>query len=338
MTGTDAALATLHELLDEGLGLSPEYEDQLSSHLPMALDALQDLGADSARLHEFRRRYGAKLSALPPALPLGTGRPAAFGRIADYPAWLAHYRTALLDIGRDALLRRELPALMQGCGGAAFHGLIRAGHALRHAHPGELAAALAYWASRHMPLAPLAPLATEPGAPLGDWLTALCALPDADAMPARPLIAQRMADWGARADWRALAGRLAVDELPALARSAAAIYVHTADFTVLHMITASAALRQLSPWLDAQAMRSFIAAAAAALLSSRAARQAAAGPLPVNPPPLDWDTLAALTLAQHNDHVIKLVAACRGQDRADPAPAWRAAAARALGHRPQETP
>lgn len=326
MTGTDAALATLHELLDDGLGLNPEYEDQLSSHLPMALDALQDLGADGARLREFRRRYGAKLSMLPPALPLGTSRPAAFGRIADYPTWIAHYRTVMLDIGRDALLRRELPALMQGCGGAAFHGLIRAGHALRHGHSGELAAALAYWASRHMPLA------AKPGAPLplGDWLVALCQLPDADGMPSRPLIAQRMADWGGREDWRALAGRLAVDELPALARSAAAIYAHTADFTVLHMITASAARRQLLPWLDRQTMRPFVAAAAAALLSSRAARQAAAGPLQVAPPQQDWDRLAVLTLAQHNDHVIKLVAACRTQDRADPAPAWRAAAARAL--------
>lgn len=327
MTETDAALATLHELLDEGLGLNPEYEDQLSSHLPMALDALQDLGADSARLREFRRRYGAKLSRLPPALPLGTLRPAAFGRIEDYPAWLAHYRTALLALGRDALLRRELPALMQGCSGAAFHGLIRAGHALRHGHPGELATALAYWASRHMTLA------AQPSAllPLGDWLAALCALPDADAMPSRPLIAQRMADWGGREDWRALAGRLAVAELPALARSAAALYVYTADFTVLHMITASAALRQLSPWLNEPAMRSFVAAAAAALLSSRAARRAAAGPLPVLAPPQDWDRLAALTLAQHNDHVIKLVAACRALDRVDPAPVWRAAAARALG-------
>lgn len=327
MTETDDALATLHELLDGGLGLSPEYEDQLSSHLPMALDALQDLGADSARLHEFRQRYGARLSPLPPALPPGTLRPAAFGRIEDFPAWLAHYRAAMLALGRDALLRRELPALMHGCGGAAFHGLIRGGHALRHGHLGELAAALAYWASRHMPLA------AEPGAPLplGDWLAALCGLPDADAMPSRPLIAQRMADWGGRDDWRALAGRLAVDELPALARSAAAIYVHTADFTVLHMITASAALRQLSPWLDAQASRPFVAAAAAALLSSQAARQAAAGPLPVALPPQDWASLAALTLAQHNDHVIKLVAACRALDRVDPAPAWRAAAARALG-------
>ncbi len=330
MAQTDAALAALHDLLDDGLGLNPEYEDQLSSHLPMALDALQELGADGARLREFRRRYGARLSKLPPALPLGTLRPVAFGRIADYPAWLAHYRTALLDIGHDALLRHELPALMQGCGGAAFHGLIRAGHALRHGHQGELAASLAYWASRHMPLA------AEPGAPLplSEWLSALCALPDAGAMPLRPLIAQRMADWGGREDWRVLAGRLAVEELPALARSAAALYVHTADFTVLHMITASAALRQNSPWLDAQATRPFVAAAAAALLSSRAARQAAAGPLPVASASLDWDRLATLTLIQDNDHVIKLVAACRKMDRVDPAPAWRAAAARALGNTP----
>ncbi|QPF72041.1 questin oxidase family protein [Roseateles sp. DAIF2] len=324
-------MATLHELLDAGLGLDPEYEDQLSSHLPMALDALQDLGADAARLREFQRRYGARLSPVPQQPTQGSARPAQLGRIEDYPAWFAHYRAALQTQGRDALLRRELPALMTGVGGAAFHGLIRVGHALRHGHAGELAAALAYWASRHLPLAsgertPSTPLS------LPDWLAALSALPDQEAMPQRRLIFQRMVDWSRREDWRALAGRLPSGELPALARHAAALYVHTGDFTVLHLVTASAALLlMLKPWLEAQDLAPFVPAVAAALLSgSAAARSAMADPLPVGEPVQDWPALASAAVAQHNDHAIKLVAACRMLDRVDPAPVWRAAAARAL--------
>ena len=329
--------ATLQSLLDEGLALWPEYRAQLSSHLPMALDALLQLGADSARLREFQQRYGARLQPVP-AWPQGTHRPHRLGRIEDYPQWFTHYRAALAAQGRDALLRAELPRLMPGSGGAAFHGLIRAGHAVRNGHPSELAAALAYWASRHQPL----PSRTDTR-PMGlpEWLAALRALPGVASMPARGLISERMADWGARADWQALAGRLPAAELPALARAAAALYAETANFTVLHMVTASAALLTLLPWLDAapSAREQFIAAAAAALMASGAAQDIAlpgkdhdAQDLP------DWPALAAGAIAQHDDHVIKLVAACRVLDAADSATVWRAAAARSLRPKAPQAP
>ena len=325
----DDSHATLLALLDQGLVLWPEYRDQLSSHLPMALDALQQLGAGSAQLHAFQRDYGARLRPAP-APPRGTRRPTRLGRIEDYPAWLAHYRAALAVQGRAALLSAELPALLPGAGGAAFHGLIRVGHALRHGHPGELTAALAYWACRHQPLPP--PSDTRALA-LADWLAALRALPGAADMPRRGLISARMADWGARTDWQAIAGRLDANELPALARAAAALYAATANFTVLHLVTASAALRALLPWLgpgqDGRA--AFIPAACAALLASGAVQHTAALDMPREDAGLPgWPGLAAAAVAQPDDHVIKLVAACRALDAADSAPVWRAAAARAL--------
>lgn len=326
----DDSHATLLALLDEGLGCWPEYRAQLSSHLPMALDALQQLGASSARLREFNAHYGARLQPMP-SNPSAAERPQQFGRIDDYPQWFAHYRAALAADGRDTLLRAELPALMTGVGGVAFHGLIRAGHAVRHGHAGELAAALAYWASRHKPLpqpSDMRPLA------LPDWLAALRALPGAEAMPKRGLISERMADWGERADWQAVAARLPATELPALARAAAALYAATASFTVLHMVTASAALLALRPWLDDEAeRRHFIHAAAAALMASGVVQHTAGLAPPIATPP-DWPALAAGAIAQHDDHVIKLVAACHALEAADSAPVWHAAAARAL--RPTE--
>lgn len=327
-TLADDSRATLLALLDEGLTLSPESRPQLSSHLPMALDALQQLGADSARLHEFQQRYSPRLQA-EPMLPAGAARPRGFGRIEDYAPWFSYFRAALAARGRDAMLLAELPALMLGAGGAAFHGLIRVGHALRHGHAGELAAALAYWACRHQPLPE--PSDTRPlGLP--DWLAALRALPGAAHMPKRRLISERMADWGQRTDWQAIAGRLPSDELPALARAAAALYAGTGNFTVLHMITASAALLALLPWLqgDEAARRHFIRAAAAALMASGAVQQSAALTLAEPAQAPGWAALAAAAIAQHDDHVIKLVAACQALDAADSAPVWRAAAARAL--------
>lgn len=329
LLNADDSRSTLLALLDEGLNLGPEYGAKLSSHLPMALDALQQLGASSARLHEFNTHYGARLQPMQPR-PSAAGKPQQFGCIEDYPQWFTHYRAGLAAQGRDRLLRAELPALMAGAGGVAFHGLIRAGHAVRHGHEGELAAALAYWASRHQALPK--PTDTRPLA-LADWLTALRALPGAEAMPKRGLISERMADWGKRPDWQAIAARLPSTELPALARAAAALYAATANFTVLHMVTASAALMALRPWLDDEAgsrhFRHFIQAAAAALMASGVVQHTAElAPSMATPP--DWPTLAAGAIAQHDDHVIKLVAACHALEATDSAPVWRAAAARAL--------
>jgi hypothetical protein len=152
-------------------------------------------------------------------------------------------------------------------------------------------------------------------------------------MPLRVLISERIADW------QALAGRLPDAELPSLARAAAALYASTASFTVLHMVTASAALRALLPWLDGEpGRRQFIHAAAAALMASGSVQATAALP-PANEAILpSWPRLAAGAIAQHDDYVIKLVAACRAHEAADPAPVWRAAAARALQPKTPQAP
>jgi hypothetical protein len=156
-------------------------------------------------------------------------------------------------------------------------------------------------------------------------------------MPKRGLISERMADWDERADWQAIAARLPATELPALARAAAALYAATASFTVLHMVTASAALLALRPWLDDEAeRRHFIHAAAAALMASGVVQHTADLAPPIATPP-DWPALASGAIAQHDDHVIKLVAACRTLESAaaDSGPVWRACAARALGRESQ---
>ena len=66
---------TLAALLDRCQAFSPEYGGGLSTHLPMALQALQGLGAPPARLH-------ALFDAIAPRLPL---RPVAAGRRQDGP-------------------------------------------------------------------------------------------------------------------------------------------------------------------------------------------------------------------------------------------------------------
>src|SRR5512143_581470 len=142
--------AELHRMLEEALAWPPEYASELSNHLPMALHALSELGASASRMRQFAGRYlqrfagrggGPRASTVADWLPLR-------GQADAYPGLRATFEDALAREGRDAVLHRVLPALWPGVAAAAFHGVIRTGHAAQAGHDGELAAALAYWAWR----------------------------------------------------------------------------------------------------------------------------------------------------------------------------------------------
>jgi len=141
---------SLAALLDDGVRFDAEYQGGLSNHLPMALLALQRLGAGPERLREFAATYQARLRPAPAAEPWPPGDAWA-ARLGQSQAW-APYRdlfTQWLDHEpAAAVLRQALPVLMPGCGAAAFHGLIRTAAAVQAAHRRELADALAYWACR----------------------------------------------------------------------------------------------------------------------------------------------------------------------------------------------
>jgi Questin oxidase-like len=151
----------LNHLLDAGATLSPEYGDGLSSHLPMALTALSRLGADARRLRAFAAHYtqAKALQSVPPpvAWPSGDAWQGRFGDIAAWPAYRGLFRVWIAHEGIGDVLVQVLPALMRGCGGVAFHGLLRTAYALQARHADELADALAYWAARWMDLGTPAP-------------------------------------------------------------------------------------------------------------------------------------------------------------------------------------
>lgn len=332
----------LHRLLDEAQRFPPEYADQLSNHLPMALTALAGLGADEAQMRAFFARYSRRYERLPtsdgPVAPLADW-PAHRGRFEAYDRLRATFTAMIKRDGREACLRATLPLLIEGIGAAAFHGAIRTAHAIDSAHGAELAAGLAYWAARWMPLAP--PLASEPKFDqVAAWLAAIDAkllTTDAGWRSNAPLISLRMqAAMGTQA-YQTLAGSLRPtrDSLGDLAAAAAERYASTGNFTVLHMATAANAAMTLAAWLPAgeDAMLAPLwHAVAAASVASRVATL----PTPAQAPrsELDWPQVRALARASDNDndndHVIKLVHAMAVRQAHSPKPVWLAAARRAL--------
>jgi hypothetical protein len=318
-----STLADLHRHLDRAQAFGPVYGPGYSNHLPMALHAAWELGADSARLEEQLRREAAMLqAAAPPGAGLADWREGLGDRSA-YAGLRAHIRAEIGTQGAEAVIRSHLPVLISAPHAALFHGMIRTAHAWESGHEDELSSALASWASAWNTLpggSPVAPM------DLASWQQAL--LRPAEA-PGHRLRGERLAAVARSPAYAALCDALAPESHWALRREqlirlALEGYLRSGDFVLLHLITGLRALCVLAPfvpdWPDIQTWitRGFTAA----WLGSGAELR---DPAQVEPPA--WSELHRAALAQFDDHVLKLVHACWQEDRIQPDARWRQAAA-----------
>lgn len=324
--------AQLVELLTAGLAHAPEDAEGVGNHLPMALAALHHLGAGPERLAAFAQSHALRLQPAPPPQPWSPGDPwpDRLGRPEAWSGYRALFTEWIAQEGATDMLGQVLPQLMPGVGAAAFHGLIRTASAVRCGHLGELADGLAWWASRHLRLGALHhPLAGTARAPATEDPQAL--LRELPARRSRQrLISDQLRDVGRDGRINRVAARLMVDghTLERLARTAAFAYAHTGNFTALHLVTATHALRVLTRFLDeplvawAWHWQAFAHAVVAARLQP-------AGEVVLRP----WKVLIARALDHDDEHVIKLVESCREEEQAYARRGetlWRLAASRAV--------
>ena len=328
----------MRALIDRFSHLPPEYRGGMTNHLPMALHALHELGADDARMAQFAASYVRRFDDIEPPRPAAPAVPAADwrglrGQPEAYVPLHGAFAAMVERQGVDETLRQSLPDLWSGVSAAAFHGLIRTGHAVQSGHVASLTQALAYWAWRWQPLS--APASEGVPMPPDEWVAAL-AEHACDLSAAQGLISGRMQMVQTMPAFIGLSGRLQFlpgdlqATLHALWALAAQRYAATSNFTVLHMVTACRAIQVLLPWLsDGPTARDALARSyAAALLVS-----GAVGPRPSDsgPVPASWPAVVAAAIGSDDDHVVKLVHACRDAfHRCGDGP-WLSAAARAVG-------
>ena len=309
--------AILDDLLRAHRHDAAEYEAgalALSNHLPMAVAALGDLGASPERVTSFATAYAGR-HRLPPASP---------GERDARERW----RRRLAYEGRERVLQAELPRLADGIGGAAFHPAIRSAYALARGDDDELAAGLAYWE---------AAMTVIPGAPVvrtvrAEEALAVLAAAALTRQRREPLIAIRVAAIASTPQFAAVAAvSPAASELPRLAVAAAVSFAERSDFTALHMMTATHAMRVFASRLDVEgAMPGFWRAYAAGGVD--AARMptldgATLDALRAEDAP-GWPALRDAAVAQDDEHVIKATYTAWREDESLDEPVFRVAAAR----------
>jgi hypothetical protein len=289
-------------LLLQSRSHAPLYGNRLANHLPMALLALDRLGADGDTLRRFADGYAQRLLPAPPCASALDPHD-YLGSSGDYPRFLRFFQERIREAGVEAVLHDWVPVLMPGLAASAFHGMIRLAYAIESGLEDEIALALAYWASEYASL----PLPLEPAegglAQIAGRLRA--ALTGHAFKPG--IIIDKMLElaWGP-----ALAGAAVqpaeVPTLRDIAGFALQAYTRREDFTLLHIVTGCHAFRIVQAYAADRALarRYLWQAALAAWLT------VAVTPGKQQPPQagraLEEREIAARAQQSRDDHVIKL--------------------------------
>lgn len=298
-------------IIEEGHRFGAFYRGELANHLPMAIAALDAMGADEATLSRFAARYGRTLEPIPPGIPaIGEAPGAWLGHREAFPAWVTYFEEQLAT---DAnCVSAWIGRLMPGVASGAFHGLIRVAYAAPSGSRRELAHALACWASAWEALPGSPRPADGRETPAG----ILSSLARHEAYGGRRreggLIAARTQAAANEAGFDAIAARVSPEELTleALARLMLACYSASGNFTILHGVTACHALRTLMPMAGdgRAALLHFWRALCAAFIG--AGSPPVAGEAFAPETKLGWDAIRARAVQCEDEHDVKLAYSC----------------------------
>ncbi len=237
-------------LIEEAHRYDAFYRDGFANHLPMALVALDAMGATDSAIARFTRGYVPHLEAVrSAAVSIAPGEESShLGKSSSYPAWIAYFEAALARGSAASVLQTWSATFAKGVGSAAFHGAIRTAYALESGVSAELARAMAYWAAAHEALPAVAPPSgsMSPLEVLREISRHPEARPEGRGITARiraAVAAPSFAAHVASLDPKALDGRL-------LAEALIRAYAASGDFTLLHGVTGAHAFRILAPHFE----------------------------------------------------------------------------------------
>lgn len=298
---TSVISASCSQLIGRAASYHPRYGDNLSNHLPMALIALDRMGASAARLEAFFEHYRPKLR-LRSAPAAATDPVASFGAAADFEGVFAFFKNGVAERGIDAVLREWLPRFIPGIAASAFHAAIRLGYGLEASDDSEVCFGLADWVIGYQSLGSL-------GERTDDTLDGIAAslARSVEGHRFQPgIIVDRMAEVARMPAVRALATQPRRLDFETIANFAIRAYAAKEDFTLLHLVTGCHAFRKLIPYMEApdSAVRYLWQAVLIGFLSTGLPYRRPSMAAPIEH---DWRTCLESAVRSDNDHTIKLI-------------------------------
>ncbi|KXF79624.1 questin oxidase family protein [Enterovibrio coralii] len=300
-----------HALSEQGLSLiqqahqfAPTYSIRLSNHLPMAITAMERLGATREQLIA---QYQDASRALEPLAAPKQGITPELGNSEHVAEFIEHFSRKLHETGLEATISNTLPTLLPGIAAGSFHAVIRLAYAIEREDNNEISHALAYWSAGYTPLGAIRE---------SESLNADDQLNHALMM----FYDQRYSD-GIMIDH--VEELITLDAYPLSATQPATLpiedvarvvlnqYIASNDFTLLHGVTGLQALHSLKPYLPDfdVALKYYWQAYVAAACTARY-REPTKPSNPVESVSPDWPTWFKQANATGDDHTIKLTYSC----------------------------
>lgn len=303
--------ALISEANDE---FSSQYQGELATHLPMALVALEKIGASLNRLIEYRDNYVKRLEphASHDDFEITRQNWKEFLGLNQYQrGYIQYFQACLEAAGIDQVLHDHLPDLFRGVAGGAFHGIIRLGYALETQNIEEIGQALGYWSISFLKLEAQTGDSKLTKHSLGEVFSGLNET-FAGFRPKAPNIARRMEIIGQIPDFQRIIEQVDPSQVSyeTLAPIALDLFYQTEDFTALHAVTALHAFRLVSKYLEDKkvAAHCLFVAIAAAYVSIRAPKIEYIERIPAE---VSWRALMQTAIDSNDDHVPKIVYSCR---------------------------
>jgi hypothetical protein len=330
----------LDALLTRARHDSVEFPLFLANHVPMALIALDRLGAPPERLEEWYETYRTKnhLARVPnPVAPIDAlNWEASLGDRAREADYRSFFDGEVSRLGVAGAIQTYLPRLIQGVGGSATHPLMRLAYGILKNDEQEVGVALAYWATCYLPLpAPTGaePKTDDPAAVLAG-VGAIAGVTDYE--PESDLLWHNIRAVGALPGFRPVVDWLAfsADAPRRMAATSLALFVGTMDFAALHAVTGLHWARLVSFYLaDREPLYRAFWQVIAALVPKIG--------FPSVPPASEiermrrgeappWSAIKAAAIRSDDEHDISLIFSCLQEEEIWNDPLYRIAAARRL--------
>lgn len=281
-----------------------------TNHLPMALVALNKMGANHCQLEAYYAKYAHLLVVRESATTTAHFEwEAHLGDRSAFEHYLNYFLRQVESEGIEGTLRTYLDRLMPGCGASAFHAVIRLGYGVQVKNNSEVAFGLADLASSYLPVSEPLPCTQN----LRDLLeNALNTYEGVNVLGG--LISGRMLSVLESPRFESVNYTPRTLDIAQISELVAELYLKSRDFTVLHAVTSCHAIRYLSDYFvqPERSLRYYWAALIAAVLSVDDLRL---GSLPtIKPKPLSEMNFNAV-LNSNDSHVIKLAWSCLDEFR-----------------------
>jgi hypothetical protein len=298
--------------------IHPDLGNGLTNHQPMVASALRELGATKSHVARYNEMMSAKTKVVKnEGISIFSDEELAayIGKQSNFAGIHRYLTEQQVTLGSRVMVNRYVPMLAEGISGAAFHAVIRLGHAVHDFNDEEIVSALAYWVWAFQQL-PYPQNDVERDVPIADVIQHLVDdIPWVESRIDRPTITEEFEvvteDFRyQQMRFKVTKNQITLDKLQRLA--IAAFWMHD-DFTLLHGVTGVQAVSRISLWLDdASVLLAPMWKGLVVAWLSKGLRWKDA-PLPVKKPTLSLAEIKNLAAQGTRDHTVKLVAACLDQ-------------------------